>query len=434
MALLDCRDTRISLWQDSGAVHSPGVVLHDGNRYVFGEAAMEQARQRPRDSNSRFWWQLSTQPLKPALGPARHTADLVHSHLREVHAEAGAPDTLTFAVPDSMPREQLSLLLGVAQACEFTVAGLVSRSVLLGSRAMREHGASRALHVEAQLNQAIINELQEEDGELRLLRSTPLPACGLLALQERAVGAIASAFIQQTRFDPRRSASSEQALYNQLQTILATVRERGEASVDIDGHRCRITASALAGSSQRLLDGLDQVRDGRSLPLLLDPELAALPGVDSLAEALTLRTGLLWEAWQEQQGKVELGEDEVHLIDRLPLLTPGRSGGGIDRGAAAAPAPAASPGPAGRAPSPSEAVRVEAATHLLLGVRALPLRGRAIDLGHGFELRRDGATWTVHGDGALINGLPATPVQPLVLGDTLSLGAAGHGRLIEVVE
>lgn len=432
MALLDCRDTRISLWQDSGAVHSPGVVLHDGNRYVFGEAALEQARQRPRDANSRFWWQLSTQPLKPALGPARHTADLVHSHLREVHAEAGAPATLTFAVPDSMPREQLSLLLGVAQACDFTVAGLVSRSVLLGSRAMSEHGASRALHVEAQLNQTIINELQAEDGELRLLRSTPLPACGLMALQERAVGAIASAFIQQTRFDPRRSASSEQTLYNQLQTILATVRERGEASVDVDGHRCRITASALAGSSQRLLDGIAQVRAG-SVPILLDPELAALPGVDGLADTLTLRAGLLWEAWQEQQGKVELGEDDVHLIDRLPVLTAGRSAGSLDSAAAATPAPSASTTPAGRATSPAQAAR-DAATHLLLGVRALPLRGRAIDLGHGFELRRDGAAWTVHGDGALINGLPATPVQPLVLGDTLSLGAAGHGRLIEVVE
>lgn len=428
MALLDCRDTRISLWQDSGAVHSPGVVLHDGNAYVFGEAALEQARQRPRDSNSRFWWQLSTQPLKPALGPARHTADLVHSHLREVHAEAGAPATLTFAVPDSMPREQLSLLLGVAQACDFTVAGLVSRSVLLGSRAMSEQGATRVLHVEAQLNQTIINELQEEGGELRLLRSTPLPACGLMALQERAVGAIASAFIQQTRFDPRRSANSEQALYNQLHTILATVRERGEASIDVDGHRCRITASALAGSSQRLLDGVDQVRTDKDLPVLLDPELAVLPGLEGLSDALTLRAGLLWEAWQEQQGKVELGEDDVHLIDRLPMLTADRTAGGT--GSAATPAP---PATATAAPE-STAASADKATHLLLGVRALPLRGRTIDLGQGFELRRDGAAWTVLGDGALINGLPATPVQPLVLGDTLSLGAAGHGRLIEVVE
>ena len=289
MALLDCRDTRISLWQERGAVYSPGFVLLDGGEYHFGQAALEQSRLRPRDANSRFWWQLSTQPLQPALGAARHTADLVHSHLRHVHGEAGAPATLTLAVPDSMPREQLSLLLGVAQACDFEVAGLVSRSVLLGSGVLAGRGMEGILHLEAQLNQTIINELQIEGGKVRLVRSTPLPACGLLALQERCVSAIASAFIQQTRFDPRRRASSEQALYNRLTSILATLRERGEASIDIDGNRCRVTAAALAGASQRLLEGLDEARRGSGLAVLLDPELAAMPGIEVLgSDAITL--------------------------------------------------------------------------------------------------------------------------------------------------
>ena len=74
------------------------------------------------------------------------------------------------------------------------------------------------------------------------------------------------------------------------------------------------------------------------------------------------------------------------------------------------------------------------ATHVLLGTRALPLRGKQIDLGGGYSLLSQGTFWTLHGDGALINGLPSTAQQPLVLGDTLSLGAAGHGRLIEVLD
>ncbi|CAN0601432.1 unnamed protein product [Ectocarpus sp. 12 AP-2014] len=40
----------------------------------------------------------------------------------------------------------------------------------------------------------------------------------------------------------------------------------------------------------------------------------------------------------------------------------------------------------------------------------------------------------LHGAGALINGLPGAPGQAVMLGDTLSLGSAGHGRLIEVVD
>ncbi|MDP5070886.1 MAG: hypothetical protein NWQ45_08300, partial [Congregibacter sp.] len=269
MNILDCRDTQISLWQPDSVLHSPGFVMLDGSEYHFGQSALEQSRLRPRDSNSRFWWQLSTQPLKPGLGAARHTADLVHSHLRHIHAAAGGPATLVLAVPNSMPAEQLSLLLGVAQASDFEVAGLVNRSILIGSHSAALVRAGRAIHLETQLNQTIINELLVEDGKLRVVRSTPLPACGLIALQERCVSAIASAFIQQTRFDPRRSATSEQDLYNKLPGILAALRERGEASVDIEGHRSRITASSLAGASERLIKGLEQCRPAAGIPLLL---------------------------------------------------------------------------------------------------------------------------------------------------------------------
>ncbi|MEM1188856.1 MAG: hypothetical protein AAGI72_10040 [Pseudomonadota bacterium] len=436
MALLDCRDTQVSLWQHDVVVQSPGFVLHDGGEYHFGKAALEQSRLRPRDTNNRFWWQLSTQPLKPSLGAARHTADLVHSHLRAVHGEAGTPDSLTMAVPDSMPREQLSLLLGVAQACEFRVAGLVSRSVLLGSAALGERNESSALHVESQLNQTIVNELHVENGSLQVLRSTPLPACGLLALQERCVSAIASAFIQQTRFDPRRSAGSEQTLYNRLPEILATVAERGEASVDIEGHRCRVTAAALAGASQRLLDGVGQAQKSTSAPILLDPELALLPGIEQLdGERMTLAPTALWDAWQSQESQVELGDEEVRLIDRLTI---GASASGTDAQApsapsdrAAAPAETAQEQPAAASPATTADA---SATHILLGTRALPLRGSRIELGEGFDLRFAEGHWNLHGSGALINGIPASPVQPLALGDTLSLGTAGHGRLIEVVD
>jgi hypothetical protein len=433
MALLDCRDTRISLWQDDGVVHSPGFVLLDGGEYHFGQPALEQWRLRPRDSNSRFWWQLSTQPLKPALGAARHTADLVHSHLRQVHADAGGPGALTLAVPDSMPREQLSLLLGVAQACDFKVAGLVSRSVLLASESLREAGGRGALHVEVQLNQTIVNELHVENGELSLHRSTPLPASGLLALQERLISAIASAFIQQTRFDPRRSAASEQTLYNQLGAILDTVHERGEASIDIEGHRARVSAASLEVASQRLIDALSKATTEAGLPLLLDPELVVLPGVESIArKGLVLTPQSLWDAWQVQQARIELGQDEVHLIDRLALAA---------AGAAATPATGSTPADATarsqapeHPPQPTAPTTSSGATHVLVGTRALPLRGAEVTLGSGFALRHSNGAWTLHGDGALINGLPSTPVQPLALGDTLSLGAAGHGRLIEVLD
>ena len=429
MGLLDCRDTRISLWQRAEAVHSPGFVLFDAGEYRFGQAALEQSRLRPRDSNSRFWWQLSTQPLKPALGAARHTADLVHAHLRDVHRRAGAPEALTLAVPDAMPREQLSLLLGVAQTCDFTVSGLISRSVLLASAIDTPAGVDRVLHLEAHLNQTVINELHSAAGVLSLARSTPLPACGLLALLERCVSAIASAFIQQTRYDPRRSATSEQTLYNELPCVLAALDARGEASLDIEGHRCRITASTLDAASAGLREELAPTRRGEARAVLIDPELATLPGLGALRdEAITLAEDALWQAWQHQREQVALAEgDAIHLIDRLKVRAPTRG---------VSPQPRTPSAERGAAPAQTavNAAAAASATHILVGTRALPLRGERIELGSGFALHGAQRQWTLHGAGALINGRPSTPRQALCLGDTLSLGAAGQARLIEVVD
>ncbi len=196
-----------------------------------------------------------------------------------------------------------------------------------------------------------------------------------------------------------------------------------------------MTAAALAGASQRLLDGVGQARKSTSAPILLDPELALLPGIELLdGERVTLAPTSLWDAWQSQEAQVELGDEEVHLIDRLSI---GASAGSSSAETAAAPAePAPAPTKATGEQNATAAMTAggAAATHILLGTRALPLRGNRVELGEGFDLRFAEGHWNLHGNGALINGIPASPVQPLALGDTLSLGTAGHGRLIEVVD
>lgn len=430
MALLDCRDTRITLWLDGVEHASPGFALFDGGDYHFGQVAQEQSRLRPRDSNNRYWWQLSTQELKPALGPARHTADLVHAHLKHVHQSADKPAALTLVVPDSMPREQLSLLLGITQACEFEVAGLLSRSVLLASTQAFAGDVAQLFHVEAQLNQTIVNELIRDGDQLRLARSTPLPACGLLALEERCVSAIATAFVQQTRFDPRRAAESEQTLYNGLPAILQDIDAKGEASIEVEGHRCRVSASTFASVSERLLKGINQARSSGA-PILLDVELMRLPGVAALeGNVKAIDKGALWTSWSKQRDHIPAVEGDVHLVDVLPLYANNEQ---AKSGAAPIPEPATTEQPPAQKTEEVKA-NTSQATHVLLGVKAVPLRDAKVPLGDDFVLHRENGHWTLHGQNALINGLPANPHQPLVLGDTLSLGTTGHGRLIEVVD
>ena len=86
IAIIDLNDVALSLWYHDETLHSPGYVLFDGGSYRFGTPAMRTSRRTPKTVNTRFWSQLNTQPLVPVLGTARHTADLAHSHLAELHS------------------------------------------------------------------------------------------------------------------------------------------------------------------------------------------------------------------------------------------------------------------------------------------------------------------------------------------------------------
>ncbi|TNF89402.1 MAG: hypothetical protein EP301_03065, partial [Gammaproteobacteria bacterium] len=106
--ILDINDTNLSLWRgvELGLL-SPGYALLEGKSYRFGEAARNEARLHPRQINHRYWSQLDMEPLTPAFGPSRHSADLVHAHLLAIHEEAGRPDAVIIAAPGSLQHDQL---------------------------------------------------------------------------------------------------------------------------------------------------------------------------------------------------------------------------------------------------------------------------------------------------------------------------------------
>ena len=275
---LDICDSNLQLWHRDTHLQSPGYALLEGAEYRFGTAARAAARLQPRNINTRYWWQLSTETLQPALGPARHTADLVHAHLQVLHREAGQPQEILLAVSGSMQREQLALLLGIVQQCPFDAVGLVHRSVALGSLF---GDAERVFHLEVQLHQALVSELRRVGGHMQLHHSTPLPGCGLLQLQERLVELIAGAFIRQTRFDPRRKAATEQQLYDALPAGLRALGSAVETNIEVNGYRARVGASELHSAAQHLFDSAGRATGAlhSANRLVADPLVGLLPGL-----------------------------------------------------------------------------------------------------------------------------------------------------------
>jgi hypothetical protein len=422
IAILDINDSNLQLWNGDAHLQSPGYALLDDKQYRFGTPARAAARLRPRDINTRYWWQLSTESLQPALGPARHTGDLVHAQLQELHRSAGQPAELLMAVSGSMQRDQLALLLGIAQACPFQAVGLVNRSVALGSL---YGGPGRLFHLEVQLHQAVITELASSGGNIELRRTVPLPGCGLLQLQEKMVEVIAAAFIRQTRFDPRRKAATEQLLYDALPEALRRLGNDSETNLEVSGYRTRISRAELLVAGQHLFESAPEIL-GNLEPqdrIIADPLAALLPGLqERFSQLQVLQADSIRLAMEQHQDHLVQREEALSFVTSLPCLneviTP------------RAPEPVAA---TAAEPEPELAATPDP-THLLEQDRARPLQAAGTTLAGVGEIYRAQAGWQLRGTQAAVtvNGAPYDPGQLLRCGDTVCGGTGVEARLIEV--
>ena len=430
IGLLDLNDSNLQLWHEDTAVQSPGYALLRGQEYQFGFPARAAARLQPRDINTRYWWQLSTETLQPSLGPARHTGDLAHAHLRQLHQEAKCPSEILLAVSGSMQREQLALLLGIVQQCPFDAVGLINRSVALGSLYAR---GERLFHLEVQLHQAVISELTRQSHQIELQRTTPLPGCGLLQLQERLVELIAASFVRQTRFDPRHKADSEQQLYDALPDALRTLQTVSETNLEVNGYRARISAHELQAAGKRLFDS---ARDTMGVlraddHVITDPLAALLPGLTNLFEQMdVLQEDDIRRALQAHQAQLIQREQALSFVTALPCL---------DQNKMAAPdstieAPEATSSAVNRRPIKE---LTSQPTHILYQCTARPLIETGTTLGAGYDLYRSNGGWQLRDSGtpAIVNGATYHSGQILACGDTINIGAdaTDAALLIEVV-
>ncbi len=427
LTLLDINDSNLQLWQGGQALQSPGYALLEGQEYRFGLKARSAARLRPRDINSRYWGQLNTDTLQPALGPARHTADLVHAHLLDIHQQAGQPEELIIAAPASMQREQLALLLGIIEQCPFNAVGLVNRSVALASLYA---GTGNVYHLEIQLHQAVISELTVHNGVVELQNVFPLPGSGLLQLQDRLVEIIGSAFIRQTRFDPRRKANSEQRLYDHLPEVLRALANTGEYHLDMAGYRVRISRDDLKAAAELLNNSIITAigTPGRDDCVMLDPAAVILPGFAGQFHRVQCVTDkALSEAVEQHESRLVQREQQLHFISSLPVLASqmaSPAGGSVDA--------LQSTGKPDVVDNPAWAATP---THLLEGSRAALLLHAGTRVDANCELHCPAGSWQLRGDNLAavhVNGINYAPGQVLKCGDSIATADGTRVLLIEV--
>ena len=284
MQLLDCNDASLRLWLNGQDTFLMGIAWFTEGHYQFGHAAWQQARRSPREINNRYWHRLSTQPLSPALGPARHTADLVHAHLETLLRDVSGE--LALVIPGAMEPAQLSLLLGIIETLQVTPCAVVHRSALVGAGI-----AEGCAHIELHLHQASITPVHIQHGMATTGETQLLPGFGLLGLIDDIAEIIGQQFVSQTRFDPQRRADTEQALYEQIPTLLEALATQSEVSCSVEGHTARISADALRTVGQRFSAALAPLIPTDTPLIAFDSLLSSLPGLSlSSKQGQPLRT------------------------------------------------------------------------------------------------------------------------------------------------
>ena len=319
MRLLDCNDAALRLWQDGEGIWSPGITWFAGGQYQFGEPAWQRARLSPREINNRFWHRLSTQPLSPALGPARHTADLVHTHLQTLLGDV--PGDVRLAIPGTMEPAQLSLLLGILQTLPVTARSVIHRSALIGSAV-----GEACAHVELHLHQASITGVSVTDGIATAQETQLLPGQGLLGLMDEIAERIGEQFVSQTRFDPQRRAETEQALYQQIPALLGSLVTQSEISCTVEGHTARIAREALAPVGAAFSRALTPLLPAGVERIALDALLSELPGLTSSGEHISVSAEIIPRA----ADVLEVTEGELIFQREAPcsgLVAPGNPPG-----------------------------------------------------------------------------------------------------------
>ena len=309
--ILDLLDTSIKLLYEDKAIHSNGFAFNTENEFIFGETAEKNYRTQPREVNNKFWWRLGMEPLQLSFGPARHTADLVHQHLLSLSQDASELNQIALAVSGSMSKEQLSLLLGIIEQCPFTALGIIHRSALLAANVSTH---TSILHLELQLHQAMIVELERRDDSFSVTGSSVIPGMGWLQLKERYASVIAANFINQTRFDPRKQAHTDQLLYDQMPRIIDELFEHDEASCEIQGHVAQLCSADVQHITDELVVRVRGIhRDLDQRPVLLEPPTSTLPGINKIPKIIssdTLRPSLI--------ESIKLDPNSLRLIKAVP--------------------------------------------------------------------------------------------------------------------
>lgn len=313
---------------DGSDLESPGYALAEKKQLIVGKAAQRIAHLLPRLVTSHFWDQLGTEPLKhPGFSAQQNNAEIACIHLAKIWETVKGPDVeVVMAVPGFYRQKHLGLLLGIANELSLPVKGFIP--VALAAAETRDL-QQPILHLDMHLHRTEIVVLKRGD-QLKFERSITVAEKGLADLHRTWVEAIAAEFVRTTRFDPLHQASSEQELFDRLETVIDQIDKSSsiefEMSAASSSYRATLSRELFIQKSRALYDDIERQLENfkfatktqaEKVVLQLSHRVARLPG---LRDALD--TNLYHRCIDLAPGAAALGA--ARLWDQLARPESGR--------------------------------------------------------------------------------------------------------------
>jgi len=386
---IDINDANLIVVDESGVLAmEPGYALVADGKILTGDDAYAQARLRPRESSNRYWENLSLEAGSADLEGVDNTAQLAFAQLEDLWKRYGgqAKDAL-LVVPDQYSREQLGILLGLAQECGIPVRSLLNTAV---AASVRPYPGQQLIYLDAGLHRVSATTL-EQAADVAAKTERVIDGVGLASLMDLWAKRVAEIFVLSTRFDPFHGADSEQLVYDRLPVWLQNLQEQdrvelrlphGGKELSVEVERGQLLGVA-SGFYRALVQLIAQCRSaGDSLVVQVSHRLLGLPGVlNELsrlddASILPVSVGDAALGALQSLGSIDASPGQVKLLKRLPWRETG--------------APLAS----AVTPMSADTLREEAhkcersATHVVYRGVAFPVDGKGLLIGRESQTGR----------------------------------------------
>ena len=337
LKVIELNDRGIKVGDESGIiVQSPGFALVHGDILEVGESAEQQARIQPTNSFNKYWHELSLEPISHS-NKVRHFADLAYAQLMHL-AEVGAIDKdVIFAVPGNFTRQQLAILLGLAQQSPFTTVGVVDSALAATvSAAQAEH----IVYADIQLHQVVLTKLALVGDHLETEGVVQIPGVGNQNFMNLMMQIATDMFIQQCRFNPQHNAESEQQLYNELPSwLLQNDKEKtlqlalkSSTAVHIAKLPRETLITTLNDYYKKVNEQIHAIAVANNAQLLLSKNLAELPGyqatLQQISDFVIVEDHSVNSACHQYRELITGSDQGIHLVNKLPADV--LSGGTVD--------------------------------------------------------------------------------------------------------